>query len=390
MARLTLARGRARPVWFGHPWIWSQAVHHVEGEAAPGDVVDVRDHEGRFIGRGFYNPRSQIACRMATWREEPIDSRWIRDRLTSARALRVRLGLPSERTTAYRLVNAEGDGLPGLIVDAYGDTLAVQFTALGMKRRAADVVDGLRAILAPRAIVEVTGAAFAEAEGFDAATAPLLAEVAGPVECAEDGIRLTVDLLDGQKTGQFLDQREHRVRFGTLAPGRRVLDLYCYSGGFALQAARAGAASVTAVDVSPRALARAEANAALNGLRLECVEADAFRFLGAAQPGSYDLAVFDPPKFARGRKDLEAALKGYRKLHALGFAACADGALVLSCCCSQLVSLEDFERTAAAAAKDTGRRVRVLQVSSQPPDHPVPAGFSEGRYLKALLLEVSS
>jgi 23S rRNA (cytosine1962-C5)-methyltransferase len=389
MARLVLHRGRAKPAWFGHPWIYSQAVARVEGDAAPGDVVDVCDHEARFIGRGFYNPRSQIACRLASWRaDEPLDDRWLRARLASARSLRARLGLPDGRTDAFRLVNAEGDGLPGLIVDVYADVAAVQFTALGMKRREDDVRRALVDVLAPRAIAEVTGAAFAEAEGFEAVPRPIHGRIDGPLNCVEDGIRLSVDLLDGQKTGLYHDQRESRVVFGSLARGLRVLDLYCYAGGFALQAARAGALSVTAVDSSPRALARAEANAALNDLRFDRIEADAFRFLEGAPPGSYELVVLDPPKFARSRRDLVAALKGHHRLHALAFGACADGALVLSCCCSQLVTADDFERAIAAGAKDAGRRARVLRVSSQPADHPVPAAFPEGRYLKVVLLEI--
>ena len=390
MARLVLHRGRAKPAWFGHPWVYSQAVQRVEGDAAPGGVVDVCDHDGRLVGRGFYNPRSQIACRLLSWRaDEPLDTRWLVGRLASAHLTRKGLGLPGATTDAYRLVNSEGDGLPGLIVDVYGDVLAVQFTALGMKLREAEVCDALQEILEPRAIAETTGAAFAEAEGFSAVSRPLRGEIAGPVHCVEDGLRLAVDLFDGQKTGLYLDQRESRAWVGTRSRGARVLDLYCYAGGFAMQAARGGATSVTAVDISPRALGRAAANAALNGLDFDRVEADAFRFLEAAAPGSYDLVVLDPPKFARGRRDLDAALKGYRKLNALGMSACADRALLLTCCCSQLVSLEEFERAIAAAAKDTGRRVRVLRVASQPPDHPVPPAFPEGRYLKVLLLEIS-
>jgi len=389
MARLFLQRGRAKPAWFGHPWIWAQAVKRVEGDAAPGDVVDVCDHDGRFIARGFYNAQSQIACRLASWRpDEPLDDRWLRGRLASALAVRRRLGLPNERTTAYRLVNSEGDGLPGLVVDAYGEVLAVQFTTLGMKLRQADVGRALGDLLSPRGIMEVTSGAFAQAEGFAAAGGVLFGQVDDHVACTEDGLRFDVDLWDGQKTGLYLDQRDSRVLFGSLARGARVLDLYCYVGGFALQAVRGGAASVTAVDTSSRALARARAHAELNGAHFETVEADAFRFLTAAAPRSFDLAVIDPPKFARSRKDLQAALKGYRRLNALTFSACADGALILSCCCSQLVSPSDFERAIAGAAKDGGRRVRVLRSLSQPADHPVPPAFGEGSYLKVLLLEI--
>jgi 23S rRNA (cytosine1962-C5)-methyltransferase len=391
MATLFLKRGRANPLWQGHPWVYSGAVAREEGTYQPGDVIDVADAEGRFIGRGFINPRSQIRVRMVTTRDEAVDKQLIKRRVEEAIGLRARLLLPSAETTAYRLVNSEGDGLPGLVIDVYGDVCAVQFTALGMKLREVDVYDALTELLKPRAIVEVSAGGFAQVEGFASATRAVRGDdaAATSVRCRENGIELEVDPLHGQKTGMFLDQRENRRRLGALAKDARVLDVYTYAGGFALNALKGGAKTATCVDASGRALERVRAHAELNGMSaIETIEADAFRFLEGARPRSYDLVVLDPPKFARARKDLDAAMKGYQRLNSLGMNACAEGALLATCSCSQLVDGETFERVIAGAAKDAGRRVQLLEVSSQGMDHPVPPAFPEGRYLKFVLCRV--
>lgn len=391
MTKVFLKRGRANPVWHGHPWIYSGAIAREDGAVEPGDVVEVRDHEGRLLGRGFANPRSQIRVRMMTFRDELVDDGLIARRVQEAVGLRKRLGLPSEETTAYRLVSSEGDGLPGLVVDVYGDVVAVQFTALGLKLREEAVYDALEAAMAPRAIVEVSAGGFAQVEGFGSATRPVrgAADVAA-VSCRENSILLEVEPLKGQKTGMFVDQRENRRRLMALSRGARVLDVYTYAGGFSLAALKGGAERAVAVDSSGRALERVRRHAELNGFggRLETVEQDAFRFLETVRPKSWDLVVVDPPKFARARKDLDAALKGYQRLNTLAMAACADGALLATSSCSQLVDLEAFERVLAGAARDAGRRVQVLETASQGPDHPVPPAFPEGRYLKFVLCRV--
>ncbi|MCS6912937.1 MAG: class I SAM-dependent rRNA methyltransferase [Myxococcales bacterium] len=403
-ARLFLRRGRANPLWHGHPWVYSGAIERTEGTYEPGDLVEVCDIEGRLIGRGLANARSQIIVRMLTRREEPLDvdhpgdtseqalSRLLARRLTEAALLRQRLHLPSPETDAYRLCNSEGDGLPGLIVDVYNGVAAVQFTTLGMKRREGAIYDALLALpppYRPRAIIEVSAGGFARLEGFGSATRLVHGEATMPISCREAGVQLEVDPLRGQKTGMFLDQRDNRVAVGRLASGGRVLDVYSYAGGFALQALRHGAIAATCVDSSSRALERARRHAQLNALcGLEVVEADAFRFLESVTPRSFDVVIVDPPKFARAHKDLPAALKGYRRLNALALTAVAPGGLLATCSCSQLIGCEDLERVVAGAALDAARSVTLVQVGSQGPDHPVPAAFPEGRYLKFLLLGV--
>jgi 23S rRNA (cytosine1962-C5)-methyltransferase len=385
MARVFLKRGRANPLWHGHPWVYSGAIEREEGAGEPGEVVDVADSDGRFIGRGFWNPRSQIRVRMVTLKDEPVDVAFIGRRIDEALALRTRIGLPSEQTNAYRLINSEGDGLPGLVVDVYGSVAAVQFTALGPKKLENWVFDALAGKFS--AVVEVAAGGFAQVEGFASATRVVRGEM-NQVRCRENGVELEVDPLHGQKTGYFLDQRENRRRAADWAKGARVLDVYTYAGGFALAALKAGAVSATCVDSSARALERAKHHAEVNGVSLETVEQDAFRYLETVTPKSFELVILDPPKFARAKKDLDAAMKGYQRLNALGLNACAEGAILVTCSCSQLVDEGMFERMLSGAARDSGRRIQLLESRSQGPDHPIPPAFPEGKYLKALFCRV--
>jgi 23S rRNA (cytosine1962-C5)-methyltransferase len=390
--RVVLCRGKARPLWFGHPWVYANAVDRLEGEADSGDTVSLVDHDGRFIGRGIFNPRSQIPVRLLTRKDEPVDAAFFAKRLAEAHALRVRLGLPSPTTTAYRLVNSEGDGLPGLVIDVFGDAAVVQVTTLGLALRREMIFDALEATLKPRTLYEVAAASYADVEGFIAQNRVVRGEARSLVPCLEDGLRFEAEPLVGQKTGMFLDQRPSRIRVGQLASaakGLRMLDCYAYAGGFALQAARAGASEVTAVDSSSRAVTRIEAHALANGATVRAVEADTFRFLETATPKSYDLVVIDPPKFARSRKDLEAATKGYERLNALALTVCASGAMLVTCSCSQNVSAQDFERIVAAAAKQAQREVRIVEHAGPGGDHPLPPAFNEGQYLKVLFVYVN-
>ncbi len=393
-AKIVLRRGRARPLWFGHPWVYANAVDRIEGLAEPGRVVSLLDHDGRFIGRGIYNSRSQIPVRLLTRADEPIDAAFFVRRLRAAQTLRTALALPSAETTAYRMVNSEGDHLPGLVVDVFGDAAAFQVSTLGLSLWREEIVAAIQEMLAPKTIYEVAAGSFAEVEGFLAETRVVQGESRAQVPCLEDGIRLEAEPLQGQKTGLFLDQRPSRVRVGQIVKGMpkklaRVLDCYAYAGGFGLQAARAGAGEVTAVDSSARAVARIEAHAKSNGADIRAVESDTFRFLETATPRSYDVVVVDPPKFARARKDLEAAIKGYERLSSLALTACAPGAILVTCSCSQNVGMVEFERILAAGARQASREVSIIERLGPGPDHPLPPGFGEGQYLKVLLAYVA-
>jgi 23S rRNA (cytosine1962-C5)-methyltransferase len=264
----------------------------------------------------------------------------------------------------------------------------VQLTTLGMAQRRAEIFDALEAELGCQTVFEAAAASYADLEGFQALSRVARGTSRTSVSCLEDGIQLEVEPLVGQKTGMFLDQRENRIRVGQLARGARVLDCYAYAGGFSLQAARGGAVAVTAVDSSARAVTRIEAHAAANGVKVNAVEADVFRFLETATPRAHDLVIIDPPKFARARKDLEAARKGYERLNALALGAVAPGGVLVTCSCSQNVDAVEFERILAAGAKLAARQVRIIEQHNAGPDHPLPAGFSEGQYLKVIFAYV--
>lgn len=391
MATVRVKRGRAKPLWFGHPWLFSQAIERVDPDAVAGDIVDVEDDAGRFIGRGFFHPTSQIAVRMLTRKAEIADAGFFKARLAAALELRGRLGLPSERTTAFRWVNAEGDQLPGLNIDVYSDVVMVQLTSLGMKLRQELLFDAIEELLHPRAIFLVTSGGAAAKEGFADHVGVMRGEAPAEVEFLEDGLRFSIEPAASQKTGAFLDQRDNHRRIGGLAKGLRVLDCYTYLGGFALQALRAGATEAVAVDISPRAIARAKRHGEWAGVsdRLSLVEEDVFRYLEAAPEASFDLVIVDPPKFAPNRQALDAALKGYRKLNALAMRAARPGALLATASCSQIVDVEAFERMLGAAAVDAGKSLTILSIDHQALDHPVPVGFPEGRYLKLFLARVN-
>jgi 23S rRNA (cytosine1962-C5)-methyltransferase len=409
VAKVVLKRGRANPLWHGHPWVFSGAIHKLPAGLTPGDVVSVYDAEERLIGHGFANPRSQIAVRMLTLGElhsgaQPgvaehtlppaeLVTSLINRRIHEASLLRRSIGLPRSDTSAYRLCNSEGDGLPGLSIDLFGDVAAVQFSALGMKLCEDAVYAALRSLpKPPTCILESAAGSFAQIEGFTSQNRVVFGDeslLAGGTLCLENGLRLRIDVRDGQKTGAFLDQRDNRQLLGRYCAGAKVLDVYSYAGGFALQALRQGAVEATCVDISPRALKLCQENAQLNSLGpLQTVESDAFRFLEGATPLSYDVVVVDPPKFARAQKDLPAALKGYQRLNALAMGAVRRGGLLATSSCSQLVDEQAFLRMLASAATDAGRRVTVLYRGSQGLDHPVPPSFEEGRYLKFVLLGV--
>lgn len=388
MAKLIIRKGRTKPLWHGHPWIYAQAVSSRQGDAQAGDVVEVVDSQGAFIGRAAYSPASSIVARMLTRREdEPIDASWVRARVLAAITLRQRLGLPSGETNCYRLINSEGDGMPGFVVDAYGTGFAVQITTRGAQKMTPWLLEALDETLGPETIVEVAPGSFAKTEGIDASP-QLRKGQSSVVECREHGLAYQVDLLGAQKTGLYLDQRVNRALVAQLCAGQRVLDCYCYAGGFALNAARAAARSVVAVDSSARAIAMVRLHAELNKLDVESIESDAFRYLSATEADSFDVVVLDPPKFARQRTAVASALAAYRKLFGHALRVVRDGGFVAVACCSQLVDTEQLLRTLSGAAAEPRHSVKVLHIGRAGPDHPIIAGFNEGDYLRFIICSV--
>jgi 23S rRNA (cytosine1962-C5)-methyltransferase len=380
-------------VWAGHPWVYAQAVERVEGGARAGDEVVVRDQRGNLLGRGLYSPGSAIAVRI--YSRDParsIDGSLIAERIQRAVLRRAALELPSVKTDAYRLIHAEGDDLPGLVVDRYGAVLALQFSTIGIKRREGVILDALFHALSPRAIVDRTSQRAAKAEGFTPGSGVVRGDPAlSQLEFSENGLRYAVPLELGQKTGFYLDQRPLRARIESLAPGRRVLDAFCYVGGLALAAARGGAREVTAVDTSALALETAARCATLNGLsdRVHFERADAHDVLAhAGRKGGYDLVVCDPPKLAPTRSAKKRAMDSMRRLAAAGCRATTPGGMLVLSSCSAAIGLEDLTRATALGARDVSARATVLERLFQGPDHPVAAAFPEGLYLSTIVLEV--
>jgi 23S rRNA (cytosine1962-C5)-methyltransferase len=389
LPRLILARGHVQPIWAGHPWVFAQAVARWEGAAQAGDEVIVCDARGEPLGRALHSPGSAIVARLFTRDPAcPIDGALFERRLRLALERRQRLDLPNAETTGLRLVHAEGDDLPGLVVDRMGDVLSVQWGSIGLVQREAEILDLLERLLEPRAIVDRTSVRSARQEGFT----PTPGVRRGAAELSEfdfleRGLRFRVPLQLGQKTGFYFDQRPLRARVEQLSAGKRVLDAYCYTGSLALSAARGGASEVVAIDSSGPALAAAARSATENGLseRIRWVEADAPAELARAT--GFDLVVCDPPKLAPARGARQRAGDALRRIAAAAHGAAREGGLVVLSSCSAALGPTELTRAVALGARDAGRRALVWERLSQGPDHPVPAAFPEGLYLSTVIAE---
>ena len=393
-ATVVLKRQRARPFFGRHPWVLDSAVAAVEGTPGAGDVVDLATHDGRFVARGLWNPHSRIRVRLYAFdAATKLDDAFWRARIGAAVALRKDLGL-DDRAGAARLVNSEGDDLSGLIVDRYGDYLAVQVTALAMATRLEVFCDALEAAVAPRGIL-LRGAerGLAKLEGL-ALPDRLIRGAAptGPIFVHEHGLRFGVDLAEGQKTGYYLDQRDNRQAAARHARGRRVLDMFCYSGGFAVACAVSGGArSVLAVDASGRAVGLARANAELNAATtVTAEESDAFDKLDAlaAAGERFGMIVLDPPKFARSRAAADDALRAYPRINRVAVGLLEPGGILVTCSCSGSVTRDDFHRMLAGVAQRAGRPIQILESRGAAPDHPVSASCLEGEYLTCVIARV--
>lgn len=372
----------------GQPIVFRKMVSGADPGTGNGDAVRIVDDHGRVLGRGFYNRQSELALRILERGDGgDLDSTWLRERLMGCVSLR-RDTLGLDRVSdAWRVVNAEGDGMSGLIVDRYGDVVVIDIRSLGWYRRAVELKDNLRALLQPRAIVVRSDPEIERIEKFK------VLGTGGPeavTEIKEHGVRFRVDGAGGHKTGFFLDQRDQRRRLGERSKGRRVLDLCCYSGGFSLNAVRGGATLVQGVDLDEAAIAAATENARRNGSpgNLRFTHADAFDYLRDTPDDAWDLIVCDPPKFAPKRADLEAAMARYEDLNALVFRKVARGGLVLSCSCSGLVDETGFLQMLTRAARRADREARVVELAGAAPDHPWSLSYPEGRYLKCAWLAV--
>ena len=391
-ARVFLKKGRDGPVRGGNPWVFSQAIDRVEPAATePGARVWVLDAAGATLGHGYYNSATTIAVRMLALDGEPGPAEIVGWRIE--RALNLRERVVDADTDCYRLLNGDGDGLSGVVVDRYGEAAVMQLLTAGAERMRDEIVGHLQAATSARMIFERSQGAVRRQEGLEDRVGAIVGAPAGESVVRENGIRMTVDLERGQKTGAFLDQRENRARFGALAAGARVLDLCCHTGGFALNAIKGGASEVVAIDTSAHALDYARRNLELNAYpanSIRFVHAEAGDFLsagGGERFDPFDLIVLDPSPFARSRADARRAEHLYVELNALALGALALGGFLMTFSCSSHFCGEDFVRAVRIAeGRSRRRRMRLLARLGPGPDHPVLLGHPEGEYLTGVLL----
>jgi 23S rRNA (cytosine1962-C5)-methyltransferase len=384
---VTLRPHKEKDLREGYPWVFANQIAGVSGRPARGDVVAVRAADGTPLGQGFYHEASLIAVRMLTNdATTSIDDDFFRQRLEAAFRLRTSC-FPD--ATHYRLAFSESDGLPGTVIDRYGDVLTWTTLCYGMEQRREVLLDALEALVHPTAIVERNDGALRAKDHLPEAKGVLRGQYDGPVEIEEHGVRFRVDVLDGPKTGFFIDQRLHRSMLRTFAPGRRVLDVCCADGGFGLLAAAAGAASVHLLDISAAALIRAQHNANRNGLAVRTEQADALERLGqmVQEDARYDLIILDPPGFARSRRHLEEAVHAYQRLNINALQLLEPDGLLATASCSQALEEAAFLKLVRYSARKAGTGLRLLYRGGQPPDHPILLSMPETHYLKFFVFQ---
>jgi 23S rRNA (cytosine1962-C5)-methyltransferase len=393
LPRVWLKHGREKSLRRRHPWVFSGAVERVEGNVSPGATVALLTSQGEWLGAAAYSPASQIRARIWTFDEtEAVDTAFFRRRLLRAIESRRALGLLFE-ASACRLVFAESDGLPGFIVDRYGEYLVCQFSSVGVDAWRATLGELLVELCSPRGIYERSEGGARHKEGLPSRRGVLFG-AEPPPELAIDagGLTFAVDLASGQKTGAYLDQRENRRRVAAHADGAEVLDAFSYTGGFAIACARSGALGATLIDSSAEALARAERDAAANEVADKCrfVVADVFEELRGLRSagGRFDLVVLDPPKFVHSAEQVRSGSRGYKDINMLGLALVRPGGVLATFSCSSHVDAALFQKIVAGAALDAGRDAQIIERLAQPADHPVAIEFPEGEYLKGLILRV--
>ena len=390
MTRITLNKNEDRRIKSGHPWVFSNEIREVSGERTAGIAAELYDASGGLIGVGHYNPHSLIAFRLVSRKRDDIDSvEFYEQRIAAALAHRRSL-YPNLDT--FRAVYGESDFLPGLVVDKYGDCLSLQLLSAGMDSRRELIVAALRRLLEPAGIIARNDVGVRNLEGLDEKIELLWGEIPETVEMEENGLRFGVNLREGQKTGGFLDQKQNHLLLKEICAGKDVLDCFCYTGSWAVHAASFSARSALGLDISARAVALAAGNARLNGVqdRTHFEECDAFERLRSLQQEErrFDVVVMDPPAFVKSRKNISEATKGYLTVNRRALELLQPGGYLITCSCSYHMGREAFRDMLAQAARLARREVRLVQICSQAPDHPVLMSFPESEYLKCFVLQV--
>ena len=391
MAKIFLHKGKEQSILRKHPWVFSGAIRKMEGEVEEGDLVSVFTARGEWLGVGHYAPGS-IAVRLFSFEELDVNPQFWYDKISAAFELRRSLGLvDNDQTDVYRLVYAEGDGLPGLIVDVYGDTAVLQAHSIGMWKARDEIAQALKEVMGNRlsAVYDKSAESLPPKAPVEVKNGYILGEGKGKGEVKENGNRFAIDWAGGQKTGFFIDQRENRSLLATYSKEKKVLNTFCYTGGFSIYALNAGASLVHSVDVSKKAIELTDENVALNGQysRHSSFAVDTFDFFRDQQE-EYEVIILDPPAFAKRMNVRHNALMGYKRLNAEAIKRIAKGGILFTFSCSQVVDKYLFNNTVMAAAIEAGRNVKVLHQLNQPADHPFSIFHPEGEYLKGLVLYV--
>lgn len=393
MIDVILKKGKEKAVLQRHPWVFSGAIERIKGKPANGDVVRLTDSKGGFMAYGFYNDQSRVALRLLEWDETvEINEQWFRSKV--ATAVHSRQNLLNADTNTCRLIFSESDYLPGLIVDKYADHLAVQVLTSGIERMMPVIIEELRRILKPESIFDKSDAASRSHEGMDTSNVVLFGdEPPENVEVRENGIRYNINIAEGQKSGFYCDQRDNRNILAAHTAGKKVLDCFCYTGGFTLNSLRNSALSVTSVDSSALAIDTLKENVKLNQLEVSrhtAIQSDVNKQLRTFKDAGekFDVIVLDPPKYAPSRSALDRASRAYKDLNRLGMLLLNEGGLLATFSCSGAMDMETFKQVLAWAALDAGKQVQFIYQFCQPEDHPVRASFPEGEYLKGLLCRV--
>ena len=385
---VTLKKGREAALFRGHPWIFSGAIAEVKGKPVVGDIVLAKDSNGKYLALGFFNPRTDIAFRILTKNcEEKVTPSFWQGRLNEACKLRQRI--INGETNAYRLINAEGDGFPGLIVDVYGSTLVISIAIAGMEKQKNDILNALISQLKPARIYEKSEGRSRSLEGLE----PKAGFVSGDnengfMEIMENGLKFEVDFVRGQKTGFFLDQRINREKLGSLSRDAVILNCFSYTGAFSVYCAQGGAKRVVSLDISRHACVTAERNLQLNWFSSEdhpIIEADVFDYLRETQE-CFDMIILDPPAFAKTKKDVVKAARGYKEINLQAIKHLAHGGVLATFSCSNFIEEDRFCKIVLGAARDAGADLQLITRLAAGPDHPVLLGHPEGHYLKGLLL----
>ncbi len=388
MAKAILVPGKEKRVLGGHHWVFRSDIARMEGASTPGDIVSVMSSKGRFLAKAYWNPASEITLRVMSLKDEPVDRAFIFDRVREA--VDYRRAFADLRSC--RLVFAESDRLPGLIVDSFGGVLVLQCLALGMERFKKDVVDALVEMLHPEGIWERNDVPVRRHEGLEMTTGLLYGQVPDTVEMSENGVRFLVDVKEGQKTGFFLDQKENRAAIAPFVKDQRVLDCFSHTGSFALHAGHYGAADVVGVDISEYACGFAARNAQLNGLqdRVRFRAANCFDLLAeeSRAGNQYDVIILDPPAFTKTRAAVESARRGYKEINLRAMKMIRPGGCLVTCSCSQHIVPTLFRDIVLEAARDARVQLRQIEFRTQGRDHPILPAAPETQYLKCGIYQV--